>query len=307
MQAQPAEATPTTAPEWIVTRDKDPMFDTPAVVAILSGESLQGTHVSGQSLRVQCVDGRLGAAVQWKTPTAQALTAERSPEIEVLIRWGTDTPVWERWRRAGHEPVSESGNPSEFIERLTDHRALAVRTYPSQDRPVTIAFDLRDATPVATEIMTACEAFAEEMGQLGGIRTIETARRDAEAERKLMEEALRKAAEGLVRDALARYDQQLVRKRLAPSNADRMEYIAQIRDKIERNWLRPPGSPLGLKCVVRVSQIPGGEVVQAEISTSSGNIAFDRSVEEAVLRSSPLPLPKLPSLFDRHIVITFEP
>ena len=27
-----------------------------------------------------------------------------------------------------------------------------------------------------------------------------------------MEEALRKAAEGLVRDALARYDQQLVRK-----------------------------------------------------------------------------------------------
>ena len=93
MQAQPAEVTPTTAPEWIVTRDKDPMFDTPAVVAILSGESLQGTHVSGQSLRVQCVDGRLGAAVQWKTPTAQALTAEGSPEIEVLIRWGTDTPV----------------------------------------------------------------------------------------------------------------------------------------------------------------------------------------------------------------------
>ena len=119
------------------------MFDTPAVVAILPGESLQGTHVSGQSLRVQCVDGRLSAAVQWEAPTAQALTAEDSPEIEVLIRWGTDTPVWERWRRAGHEPVSESGNPSEFIERLTDHRALAVRTYPSQDRPVTLAFDLR--------------------------------------------------------------------------------------------------------------------------------------------------------------------
>ena len=59
--------------------------------------------------------------------------------------------------------------------------------------------------------------------------------------------------------------------------------------------------------MVRVSQIPGGEVVQAEILSSSGNIAFDRSVEEAVLRSSPLPLPKFPSLFDRNIVITFEP
>ena len=90
-------------------------------------------------------------------------------------------------------------------------------------------------------------------------------------------------------------------------DAGRMEYIAQIKAKIERNWLRPPGTALGLKCVVRVSQIPGGEVVQAEIETSSGNIAFDRSVEDAVLRSSPLPTPKDPSLFDRNIVIKFEP
>ena len=90
-------------------------------------------------------------------------------------------------------------------------------------------------------------------------------------------------------------------------DAGRIEYIAQIKDKIERNWSRPPGTASGLKCVVRVSQIPGGEVVHAEIQESSGNIAFDRSVEEAVLRSSPLPVPKDPSLFDRNIVITFEP
>ena len=47
--------------------------------------------------------------------------------------------------------------------------------------------------------------------------------------------------------------------------------------------------------------------MQAEIRTSSGNVAFDRSVEDAVLRASPLPAPKDPALFDRHIVITFEP
>ena len=90
-------------------------------------------------------------------------------------------------------------------------------------------------------------------------------------------------------------------------DAGRIEYIAQIKDKIERNWSRPPGTASGLKCVVRVSQIPGGDVVRAVIQTSSGNIAFDRSVEEAVLRSSPLPVPKDASLFDRNIVITFEP
>ena len=100
---------------------------------------------------------------------------------------------------------------------------------------------------------------------------------------------------------------QLEKERLALLDAGRMGYIAQIKDKIERNWLQPPGTAVGLSCLVRVSQIPGGEVVQAEIRESSGNIAFDRSVEEAVLRSSPLPVPKDPSLFDRHIVIAFEP
>lgn len=87
----------------------------------------------------------------------------------------------------------------------------------------------------------------------------------------------------------------------------RLEYIAQIRDKIERNWIRPPGVAPGLEANVRVVQIPGGEVVQVEIATSSGNVAFDRSIEEAVLRSSPLPLPKDPSLFERSIMIAFEP
>ena len=101
--------------------------------------------------------------------------------------------------------------------------------------------------------------------------------------------------------------QQLGNERLGSLDAKRIEYIAQIKDKIERNWLRPPGTALGLKCIVRVSQIPGGEIVQAEILKSSGDVAFDRSVEEAVLRSSPLPVPKDPSLFDRHIEITVEP
>ena len=86
-----------------------------------------------------------------------------------------------------------------------------------------------------------------------------------------------------------------------------LEYIAQIIAKIERNWLRPPGISTGLRSVVRVSQIPGGEVVQAEIQTNSGDSAFDRSVEDAVLRSSPLPVPKDPSMFDRNFVLSFEP
>ena len=146
-------------------------------------------------------------------------------------------------------------------------------------------------------------------------KRIEEQKRRAEAERKKAEEARRKAEEErrrkemeiALQEEIAKAAQELEKERLALLDAGRAEYIAQIKDKIERNWLRPPGAPTGLKCVVRVSQIPGGEVVQAEIRTSSGNVAFDRSVEDAVLRASPLPAPKDPELFDRHIVITFEP
>ena len=138
-------------------------------------------------------------------------------------------------------------------------------------------------------------------------KRIEAAKKKAEAKRRRMDQARRREAERALQEQTARDAQELEKERLALVDTGRLDYIAQIKDKIERNWLRPPGSAAGLKCAMRVSQLPGGEVVQAKIQTSSGNVAFDRSVLEAGLRSSPLPTPKDPSLFDRHIVITFEP
>ena len=81
----------------------------------------------------------------------------------------------------------------------------------------------------------------------------------------------------------------------------------QIQSTVNRNWIRPTGAPKGLRCTVKVTQIPGGQVVSVVITKSCGNVAFDRSVENAVLRSSPLPQPKDPSLFAREIIFEFEP
>ncbi|MCK4743865.1 MAG: cell envelope integrity protein TolA [Sulfuriflexus sp.] len=70
------------------------------------------------------------------------------------------------------------------------------------------------------------------------------------------------------------------------------KYQVLIRQKIERKWLKPPGNLKGLQCVVAVRLIPGGGVVDASITTTSGNLIFDRSAERAVRKASPLPLPK---------------
>jgi colicin import membrane protein len=85
------------------------------------------------------------------------------------------------------------------------------------------------------------------------------------------------------------------------------QYAAQIQGVVQRNWIRPAGTPKGLTCSVRVEQIPGGEVVSAVVTSSCGSVALDRSVIEAVYRSSPLPKPQDPSLFDRELNFVFEP
>jgi len=132
------------------------------------------------------------------------------------------------------------------------------------------------------------------------------ARAKAEAEKKRKAEAEAKAraeAEAEMRRQIAA-EQEEARARSAL-----LEYIPYIQDKVQRNWLRPPGSAAGLSCLIRVRLIPGGDVVSATVVRSSGDPMFDRSVETAVLKASPLPLPTDATLFNhfREINFNFDP
>ncbi|NOX77191.1 MAG: cell envelope integrity protein TolA [Gammaproteobacteria bacterium] len=90
-------------------------------------------------------------------------------------------------------------------------------------------------------------------------------------------------------------------------NSLRGRYIADIQNKVERNWIRPPSAKQGLSCKVAVKQIPGGEVINVTVTQCQGDEVFRRSVETAVYKASPLPRPSDPGLFDREIVFTFRP
>jgi colicin import membrane protein len=136
---------------------------------------------------------------------------------------------------------------------------------------------------------------------------------EAEAKKKAEAEAKRKAEEAQRREAEQALQQQLAAEQ-AGREAARVqgvvaEYIGYIQERIERSWLRPPGSAAGLSCVVQVSLIPGGEVARVQIVRSSGDPVFDRSVETAVYKASPLPLPPDASLFKnfRDLRLIFKP
>lgn len=85
------------------------------------------------------------------------------------------------------------------------------------------------------------------------------------------------------------------------------QYVAQIRQHVERRWIRPPSARPGLDCEIRVVQAPGGSVLSAQVTRCNGDAAVRQSIETAVLRSSPLPPPSDPRLFERTLLLQFKP
>jgi len=142
---------------------------------------------------------------------------------------------------------------------------------------------------------------------------------DADRKKKAEQEKKRKAEQDKQRKAEAAARQREAEQALQAQLAEEAslaraesalsEYIPYIQEKVQNNWLRPAGSPPGLRCVIRVKLIPGGEVISAKVIQGSGNALFDRSVETAVLKASPLPLPSDPALFRhfREINFNFSP
>lgn len=134
-------------------------------------------------------------------------------------------------------------------------------------------------------------------------RAAELARKDEDTRRqKLTEQSLQEqlAAEEKLRTDAAHAAR-------AATIVDK--YIPLIRQRVSRSWNSPVGIAKGLKCVVHVRLTPGGEVLSAAVVRSSGNGIFDRSVEYAVYKAAPLPLPEDPTLFDnfREIEFVFDP
>lgn len=151
------------------------------------------------------------------------------------------------------------------------------------------------------------KARQKEMAALEAKRKKEEQRlAEVEAKRRKEQERQRKhEEEQALQEQIALEQQRLEEERNRQARTLMDQYVAIIRQKVTRNWLRPPGTPSGLSCTVSVRLIPGGEVVEARVTVSSGNALFDRSVETAVLKASPLPLPPDPTLFPRFRDLRF--
>jgi len=84
-------------------------------------------------------------------------------------------------------------------------------------------------------------------------------------------------------------------------------YAAALQEAILAKWTRPETVPLGARCTLVIKQLPGGEVMSAEVTSPC---AYDemgrRSIEAAVLKAQPLPFAGFEQVFARTLTLNFE-
>jgi len=85
------------------------------------------------------------------------------------------------------------------------------------------------------------------------------------------------------------------------------DYKRRIQAKIRGNVNLPPDIPGNPEAIFEVVQLPTGEILDAQLRKSSGVRAYDEALHRAILRSSPLPQPESPDLFQRNLVLRFRP
>ena len=100
--------------------------------------------------------------------------------------------------------------------------------------------------------------------------------------------------------------EQLQREQQAASSRAIQTWTDKIRAKIRGNIVEPPGIQGNPEALVLVTQLPTGEVLDAKLVISSGHSAYDDAVLRAILKSSPLPKPDTPGLFERELKLTFR-
>ena len=85
------------------------------------------------------------------------------------------------------------------------------------------------------------------------------------------------------------------------------QYQAAIQNAVTDNWLRPDSAQPGLRCMLRIVQIPGGDVISVKIVNPCNADPLTRdSIEQAVKRAEPLPYKGFEKVFQREINFNFS-
>jgi colicin import membrane protein len=152
----------------------------------------------------------------------------------------------------------------------------------------------------------------DELADIRRQRDEATRKRIIEEERLKQLDARKSAEADKQRQAIAEADlQQQLASEQAAFKAGQIatmgdKYYAAIQSQVTNNWFRPPTARPGLRCRLKIVQIPGGEVISAAISGKcNADEATRRSLIAAVERAGSLPYRGFEDVFEREIDFIF--
>ena len=142
----------------------------------------------------------------------------------------------------------------------------------------------------------------------------------AAKEKAIAEEAAREAAEQSLMEQLAQEEanSEIRRQEEAAAKVAQAERATQltaehqdiIRAQVAAAWRYPPNVTPEMEVEVRLTMVPTGEVISATVTKSSGHQALDRSVEQAIMKASPLSVPDDIRVFEKNfrtLTMKFRP
>ena len=92
-----------------------------------------------------------------------------------------------------------------------------------------------------------------------------------------------------------------------PDNSLAAQYYAAIQNAVTNNWLRPDTTQPGVRCMVHIVQIPGGDVIGVQIANPcNADMQTRTSIEQAVKRAAPLPYKGYEQVFARDVNLKFS-
>lgn len=222
-------------------------------------------------------------------------------------------------------------NPQVRNQRIIDQRRIQRE---EEQRQAAEAQRLREQQQERARQEAAAEQARQQEAQREAER--QAAVREQELREQRRAEELRQQREQELRDAQQRRQQEIAeaerqQQREAAERARQAEAAAAaaaeaarnefelvqsatglIQQLVQDHWSRPPSARNGMRAVIQIRMLPTGELLDATITQSSGDPAFDRSAENAVYRAAPFSeLQDLPiNVFNqnfRSLSLIFEP
>ena len=206
-------------------------------------------------------------------------------------------------------PVPDEENQEAIVDAPTPLKATENQVQEAKRRQEQVDLTQLERQQDAERQQRLSQMQLDQQKQLADIRRRRAAAaREAElAEQKL--EQIANARAGRASEDAARADAGLS----APAGNNGVDdglkarYGAALQAAIEAKWTRPDNIPAGAVCRLVIRQLPGGEVMSAEVSSPC---AYDeqgrRSIEAAVLKAQPLPYEGFEAVFSRNLTLNFR-